>query len=283
MGANLELLTRWFDEVWCEPRRDAAIDEMMAPACEINGLDPSAPTTRDDFKRIRAHQLANSPDTRVELVEAREVEDGVAYHASVTGHVKETSQAYSFTGTGLVRIRDGKIVASRETWDFASMLAQTGVIDGAMLAREVGGEDIPTHRQVLETWFRRVWTDADESAIDEMFTLDTEAKGLGDQPRAGPEGFKVFHRQFLKMMKDFSVRIDRSMEMGDWIFAMCMLNARRKDDGACVAMPGMVLVRIADGQLVDAYNQWDFLSLYQQLGLVPGDTFERCLGGDKIV
>jgi hypothetical protein len=36
-----------------------------------------------------------------------------------------------------------------------------------------------THTEVLEKWSRRVWKEADESAIDEMFGPEGEARGLG--------------------------------------------------------------------------------------------------------
>lgn len=50
---------------------------------------------------------------------------------------------------------------------------------------------------VMTTWFERVWTNEDESAIDEMLVEDTHAKGLGAQSHVGPEEFKIFHRTLL--------------------------------------------------------------------------------------
>ena len=47
-------------------------------------------------------------------------------------------------------------------------------------------------------------------------------------------------------------------------------------------MTGSVLVRMKGGQLAEAYNHWDFMGLYQQLGLLPDDAFERCLSGDQV-
>jgi len=33
----------------------------------------------------------------------------------------------------------------------------------------------------------------------------------------------------------------------------------------------------------EQYNHWDFLGMFGQLGLIPIDTFERALSGEKII
>jgi hypothetical protein len=139
-----------------------------------------------------------------------------------------------------------------------------------------------THTEVLEKWSRRVWKEADESAIDEMFGPEGEARGLGAQIRIGPEGFKEFHRHFLAMMQDFDVKIDRSMESGIWLSALCMLHAKKRGTDEPVQMSGTVYARLIDGQIVEAYNHFDFMGLYQQLGLLPDGLFERCFCGERI-
>lgn len=139
-----------------------------------------------------------------------------------------------------------------------------------------------THRQVLETWFRRVWTECDEIAIDEMFRPKTTARGLGEQDRLGPDQFKEFHRLFLKLMEEFHVGIDHAMQSGSYLSALCTLHAKQKTTGKDVQMSGNVWIKVEDGQITDAYNHFDFIGLYQQLGLMPEGCFESCLNGEKI-
>ncbi len=138
------------------------------------------------------------------------------------------------------------------------------------------------HQHVLETWFQRVWAEADESAIDDMLVPDTRARGLGSHTRIGPEGFKEFHRCFLAMMEKCSVQIDKIMDSGNWTAVLCTFRAVRKDTGEPVEMMGQVMVRIEDEKLVEAYNHFDFMGLYQQLGLIPDGAFDGCLRGEKI-
>ena len=133
-------------------------------------------------------------------------------------------------------------------------------------------------REVLETWFRRVWTEQDSAAIDELFIPDGRASGLGANELIGPQGFKQFHSALCAMLSDFVITIDKSLEVDDWISAICTLWARSRQSGAPIEM-----IRIADGKLTEAYNHWNFLGMFSQLGLLPPETFERALGGEKII
>ena len=138
-------------------------------------------------------------------------------------------------------------------------------------------------REVMETWFRRVWTEKDSSAIDELFIPDGQAMGLGANVLIGPQGFKQFHSAVCGLLSDLVITIDRSLEVGDWFSAICTLRARSRLSGAPIEIKGHVMIRIADGKLTEAYNHWDFLGMFSQLGQLPTDTFERALGGERIV
>ena len=138
-------------------------------------------------------------------------------------------------------------------------------------------------RDVVETWFRRVWKEEDTSAIDELFLPDGQARGLGANVLIGPADFKQFHAALCAQLSGIVITADKSLEEGDWISVVCTLHAQRQDTGAPVTMTGSVMVRIVDGKLVEAYNHWDFLTLYGQLGKLPTDTFEQALRGQKVI
>ena len=140
-----------------------------------------------------------------------------------------------------------------------------------------------TAREVMETWFHRVWTEEDSAAIEELFVPDGQARGLGANVLIGPEGFKQFHSALRGLLSNFMITIDKSIESGDWISAVCTLRAKSRRSGTPVTITGSVMVRIVDGKLMEAYNHWDFLGLFSQLELLPGETFERALSGEKII
>jgi adenosine deaminase len=129
----------------------------------------------------------------------------------------------------------------------------------------------------------RFWTEEDSNAIEELFIPDGQGRGLGATVLVGPQGFKQFHAALCGLLCNILITIDKSVESGDWISAVCTLRAKSRRTGAPVEITGSVLVRIADGKLTEAYNHWDFLGMFSQLGLLPGDTFEKALRGEKVI
>ena len=138
-------------------------------------------------------------------------------------------------------------------------------------------------RKLLQRWFQRVWQEEDQSAIYEMFPSSGEAKGLGAQSLLGPDDFKKFQTSLCSLLSEIDITIDMSVEEGSWISALCTLRAISKSDGSPVVITGTVFSRIEDGKIQEAYNHFDFMDLWSQLGYLPSGSFEKGLGGHKIV
>ena len=137
-------------------------------------------------------------------------------------------------------------------------------------------------REILETWFRRVWNEENADAIDELFVVDGQARGLGGNPLVGPDDFKQFHTALRGLLGDFNITIDNTVEEGEWISAICSLCAKCSKTGTPIEITGSVMIRITDGKLMEAYNHWDFIGMFAQLGLLPAQTFQLALAGNKI-
>lgn len=136
-----------------------------------------------------------------------------------------------------------------------------------------------TKREVVEAWFERVWSQEDSQAIHEMFAGSATAKGLGARPIAGPKEFEVFQKALLKLLQDLSITIDRAFERDDWICVFCTLTAKKRGTQKAISMPGCAAVRIQNDKIMEGYNHWEFMSLFEQLDLLPTDSFATCLQG----
>ncbi|WP_168206319.1 ester cyclase [Labrenzia sp. PHM005] len=145
-----------------------------------------------------------------------------------------------------------------------------------------------TNLEILETWFQRVWSEEDQSAIDEMFLQDGRAVGLGTQTKVGenefrehemlgPDDFKVFQKALLNLVKDVKIEVTHSMTSNEWLCALCLFQGTSRKTGERIKMTGTVYGRFSDNQILEAFNHFDFLSLFQQLGSLEAGTFERCL------
>jgi steroid delta-isomerase-like uncharacterized protein len=131
---------------------------------------------------------------------------------------------------------------------------------------------------VVRDWFDSVWNKGHEDAIDRLMAPDAKVHGLGgptDAPIVGPEAFKPFFRMFRLAMSDLQVEVVRTVIEGNMAVAHCRVHGRHSGDslGAPatnnpVEFGGMTMLRIDGNQIVEGWNCFDFLSMYQQLGWV---------------
>ena len=140
-------------------------------------------------------------------------------------------------------------------------------------------------KTTLQTWFQKVWTEEDASVIHKMFIPDQggAADGLDKDKGLGPDEFLVFHKALLGLLQQMHIRIDAHLESGDTIIASCTIQAKdRKTGKKDIEVKGVVVGKVADGIIKDAKNYFDFLNMFEDLGLLPENTFARCLSGESI-
>lgn len=136
-------------------------------------------------------------------------------------------------------------------------------------------------RDLLETWFERVWHQRQADAPAALLAPDCPVGGLGREVLRGPEAFCDFQSAMLALLESMQFSIDHSLEQDDWVHARCSLRARGRD-GHEAWMSGAVSLRHADGTILEAYNHWDFINFFEQLELLPPRTFAHCLQGQPV-
>jgi steroid delta-isomerase-like uncharacterized protein len=129
---------------------------------------------------------------------------------------------------------------------------------------------------LIRRWFEEVWNKGREEAIDEMFAEDGVANGLTDesgQALRGPAGFKPFFRKFREAFPEIEVVVEDTVAEGDKVAARCTVRGRHRGDTlgfaatqAPVEFTGICIGRIRDGKIVEAWNNFDFMTMFQQLG-----------------
>ena len=132
--------------------------------------------------------------------------------------------------------------------------------------------------QVVRRWFTEVWNEGREDAIDRLLAPDARVYGLGGpdgRPILGPAAFKPFFEMMRRALGDVEIEIERTVVEGEMCAAHCRVRARHI--GPTLGAPatnrpvefwGMCITRVRDGQIVEGWNCFDFLAMYQQLGWV---------------
>jgi steroid delta-isomerase-like uncharacterized protein len=143
---NIQLLTRWFDEVWNQGKLET-VQELLSPDAVAIGQAGSGVTLRgpQDFVPFVQRIREAFPDIKVDVEDAFGAEDKVALrwsgqmtHSGDALGMPATGKSVRITGITMVRIVDGKIVEGWDNWDQLGMLQQIGAYtqpEAAVLAK----------------------------------------------------------------------------------------------------------------------------------------------------
>lgn len=114
-------------------------------------------------------------------------------------------------------------------------------------------------------WMQEVWNNGREEAIDEMMAADAEVHGIDDIKEKGTSAFKQFFRNFKEQFPKLHVEVEEVISQGDFETSRCIVSATNAS-GQNVTFSGMTFVKIKDGKITEGWNNFDFLTMYQQLG-----------------
>ena len=134
------------------------------------------------------------------------------------------------------------------------------------------------NKAAIHRWFEEVWNQGREAAIYEMFPRNGVAHGLGDSEVDvhGPDEFKPLVDNIRGLMPDLHVSIEDIFEEGDRAAVRLTLEGTHtgrglgvEPTGRRVRIQGIIIARMIDGQIVEAWNSYDQLGLLRQIGALP--------------
>jgi steroid delta-isomerase-like uncharacterized protein len=133
------------------------------------------------------------------------------------------------------------------------------------------------NKAIVQRWFEEVWNQGRTEVIDELMADDVVIHGLVDpagNPVSGADAFREFHRQFRGAFPNVNVSVEDVIAEGDRAVARCDVRGQHTGDhlgfaatNNPVQFSGIAIVRIADGKIAEAWNEFDFMEMNRQLGL----------------
>ena len=118
---------------------------------------------------------------------------------------------------------------------------------------------------VIYRWMEEVWNQGNENAIDNLLDDNSNIHGIAQVSAPGPEGFKVFFKTFREQFPELHVEVEDVVSEEDLEFARCYVRATNAA-GQKVEFTGMTCIRIQNGKITEGWNNFDFMSMYEQLG-----------------
>src|ERR1700752_419888 len=134
------------------------------------------------------------------------------------------------------------------------------------------------NKALIRRWFGEVWNKGRADAIEEMLAEYGVAHGLSDDPAnpiIGPRDFRPFHTLIREAFPNMTIVVEDTVAEGDKVAARCSVRAKHEGDflgrsatQAQVDYTGIASVRIENGMIVEAWNNFDFMTLHKQVGLL---------------
>lgn len=125
---------------------------------------------------------------------------------------------------------------------------------------------------IIYKWFEEVWNKNSEASIDKLMSADANIHGIeSPNGKNGAEGFKSFFAAFNEQFKNVQVDVALVTREEDVESALTHVTAFERASGKKIEFSGLCMTRIKDGKIIEAWNQYDFMAMYHQLGhkMVP--------------
>ena len=130
--------------------------------------------------------------------------------------------------------------------------------------------------------FEDVWNRKDLNAIDEIISADYVHHDASSPAAAGIDGYKQFVKYYMNAFPDAHFTIDDAFTSGDSEVTRWIVTGTHQGElagipptGRRFSVTGISIARIANGKIIESWNNWDALGLMQQLGVVSAEGKSR--------
>jgi steroid delta-isomerase-like uncharacterized protein len=134
------------------------------------------------------------------------------------------------------------------------------------------------NKALLRRWFEEVWNGGRADLIDRLRAPAAIATGLGEGNAAvlGDAPFKTFYSNVRETFPDLNVTVEDMVAEDDKVVARISVQGTHTGTalgpaptGRRVSFGAIVMARIADGKIVEAWNSLDQLAMLKQIGAIP--------------
>jgi len=128
--------------------------------------------------------------------------------------------------------------------------------------------------ELMRRWFREVWNEAKVETIHELFSPDASLTGHYGTKSAirGPHEFLPFVQLIRTAFPDIKLKVEDAFGAHDKVVVRWIATGIHSGEGfgppsnKTVHVTGVTIARIADGKIVEGWDNWDQLGLLEQIG-----------------
>jgi steroid delta-isomerase-like uncharacterized protein len=131
--------------------------------------------------------------------------------------------------------------------------------------------------------FEDVWNRKNLSAIDDLIAADYIHHDPNSPPANGIDGYRQFVNHYMSAFPDAHFTIDDAFtqshdnEGQNEVTRWTVVGTHEGElagiprTGRRFSVTGISIARVANGKIIESWNNWDALGMMQQLGVVPAE------------
>ena len=130
--------------------------------------------------------------------------------------------------------------------------------------------------------FEDVWNRKNLNAIDDLISADYIHHDANSPAASGIDGYKQFVNYYMNAFPDAHFTIDDAFTDGQSEVTRWTVVGTHEGElagiprtGRRFSVTGISIARIANGKIIESWNNWDALGLMQQLGVVSAEAQGR--------
>ena len=283
----------WFVEVVWNQYDGVALPEFMSSTVLVHGDSFAGGELPglEGFGMFAITAMTAFPDVHFSVDDIIAVEDKVAVRLTFTAthggpFLELPASGSSIAGKDLIiyRFAHGKIEEAWLQLDGLGIMVQMGLIPpmGTTDFRwgppspATGDSGTPEENVAIASQdLLEVWNEGNFQLIDEI--IDEDFVGSYDtMTLIGPEAYEQYVSGTLATYPDYHITIEDVVAAGDLVFLRTTVSATHLGSLGTIPATGMpwtedaiVMYRIANGKIVEAWHLIDMLSVLMQIGIVP--------------
>ncbi len=136
--------------------------------------------------------------------------------------------------------------------------------------------------RILYEYITQVWDNQNFDVIGDFIGQDLEATGLVPGETVAAEDVEDVVKMFNAIMTDRKTSIVKSVEEEDWLSAMVVTSGTSAYSQIDISVRFQLMARFKDDKIVEYYIHCDFMSFFEEMGLLPSGSMGFCLSGQRL-
>ncbi|MGA8440474.1 MAG: ester cyclase [Candidatus Sulfotelmatobacter sp.] len=136
-------------------------------------------------------------------------------------------------------------------------------------------EPVEENVKLMRRWFQEVWNEGKTQTVYDLLSQNSVAKGQGgpEEEIHGPAEFVQFVDRIRAAFSDINLKVEEAFGAQDKVVVRWSGTMTHRGDGLGVPgtgkpvrIGGISIARILEGKIVEGWDNWDQLAMWEQIG-----------------